>query len=288
MERQFYQVDVFTSERFGGNPLAVFVDGDGIDGAIMQKIAREMNLSETTFVLRPTSASAAVRLRIFTPGRELPFAGHPTLGTAFVLHSHGRIRDERFTFEMPIGLVNVHKDGEAFWMEAPVPQGSQPVCRAADAAQVLGLPAARCVQDPAVFGAGLHFLMVLLDSAAGVDAIAGVDRKALASVTTAEVANGDILAFSYSDGRAYARMFAHPDSGIVEDPATGSSVAPLCLALSTYGVLEPAVTSIVVEQGVKMGRPSFLHARFAHRGETVSNITVGGCSVPVLHGVLQL
>src|SRR5579875_2711558 len=114
MKLPLYHVDVFTSQRFGGNPLAVFLDADELDGETMQKIAREMNLSETTFVCKPGTNEANARVRIFTPGRELPFAGHPTLGTAFVLQRAGRAPDE-LVFEMEAGLIPVQREGECLW-----------------------------------------------------------------------------------------------------------------------------------------------------------------------------
>jgi PhzF family phenazine biosynthesis protein len=145
------------------------------------------------------------------------------------------------------------------------------------------------LRDPVVIGAGaLRFLMVLLSSKESVDAIASIDRSALKAAAGAQVADGDVLTFAYADGRAYSRMFPHPASGIVEDPATGSSVAPLCAALAGYGVLEPQTNEIVVEQGAKMGRRSLLHARFSQGAGTVSGVAVGGSSVYVLHGVLTL
>jgi trans-2,3-dihydro-3-hydroxyanthranilate isomerase len=285
----FHQVDVFTSVAFGGNPLAVFFDaGDALDTTTMQQIAREMNLSETTFVSKPTDSTLDAHVRIFTPGQELPFAGHPTIGTAFVLDRLGRFASRDIAFEMGVGTIRVHNDGDLFWMTPPPVQPSAPVVAARDAARALHLPDAACAHDAVTVGAGkLSFLCVLLDSPHSVDAVT-IDRAVLTGATGAETADGDLLIFSYADGRAYSRMFAHASNGIGEDPATGSSAAPLCVALNAYGVLPSTTRELTIAQGMKMGRPSELFVRFDNNGSILTNIQVGGRTVPILEGTLTL
>jgi len=284
----FYQVDVFTSERFGGNPLAVFLEADDVDDLTMQKIAREMNLSETTFVQRASDAKAAYRVRIFTPGQELPFAGHPTIGTASLLHRLGMIESDAFTFEMNVGPIAVTREESMFWMTPPP---AEPIGGAFDRAAIahaLGLPTSACVSPPQVFGGrGVSFLCVQIDTPANVDWIM-FDRAALVAAVGDDVGTGDVLVLSYMAGVAYSRMFAAVASGILEDPATGSSIAPLCAALAQWRAIDQSRTTLKVEQGTQMGRRSFLHARFEVAHTSVQNVTVGGSAVPVFESVLAL
>lgn len=285
MTWEFHQVDVFTREPFGGNPLAVFPDAGGLDETTMQKIAREMNLSETTFVLPPSTANATARVRIFTPGQELPFAGHPTIGTAFVLDALGRIASDEFVFEMGVGPIAVRREAQTYWMTPPHAVASAPIAHAADVAAALHLPAEAVAHDPVVAGAGaLAFLCVLLASRDAVDAVT-IDRSALARVAGTEVAEGDLLLFACDGASAYSRMFAHASSGIGEDPATGSSVAPMFAALAAYGRLDDVAFPFIVHQGVKMGRPSELFVRRA-ASQKPAAIEVGGTAVPMLQGTL--
>jgi trans-2,3-dihydro-3-hydroxyanthranilate isomerase len=288
MKLPFYQVDVFTSERFGGNPLAVFLEADDLDELTMQKIAREMNLSETTFVLRPASTESIANVRVFTPGRELPFAGHPTIGTAFVLDRLGKIPGNEFAFDMAVGTVPIRRDGDRFWMTPPP---AEPIGGAFDRAAVanaLGLPTSAVMNPPQLFGGrGVTFLCVLLDTQANVDWVM-LDRNDLARACGDEAGAGNILVFSYMAGTAYARMFADLESNIGEDPATGSAVAPLCASLAQWRVVDQSRTSLTVEQGTQMGRQSHLYAQFAIEHTTVQHVTVGGSCVPVFESVLEL
>jgi trans-2,3-dihydro-3-hydroxyanthranilate isomerase len=286
---RFKQVDVFTSVPFGGNPLAVFFDaGDALDTATMQRIAREMNLSETTFVSKASDPAADARVRIFTPGQELPFAGHPTIGTAFVLDRLDRFTSPDIAFEMGVGIVRVRNDGDLFWMTPPPVHPTAAAVTRHDVTRALHLPDGTCAHDAIVVGAGkLSFLCMLLDSEQSVDAVA-IDRAVIAAAAGNEIAEGDLLIFSYAGGRAYSRMFAHTSSGIGEDPATGSSAAPLCAALNAYGILASNGRELTIAQGVNMGRPSELFVRFHNDGNVLTNIQVGGSTVPVLEGTLTL
>lgn len=150
MRLQFQVVDVFTTERFSGNPLAVFWDAQALhDSAVMQRIAREMNLSETTFVRAPTEPSCAFDVRIFTPGAELPFAGHPTLGTAFVLDKLGLLPGREFSFHEKVGPVRLHKDPTGrFWMAPPEPALLEDVGQVHKIAAALSISAASIVTPP--------------------------------------------------------------------------------------------------------------------------------------------
>ena len=281
-----YHVDVFTSQRFGGNPLAVFLDADGLDDRIMQVVAREMNLSESTFVMRSTQGVNA-RVRIFTPGRELPFAGHPTLGTAYVLQHCGRAGDD-LEFEMGAGVIPVRREDDVLWMTPPPVEAIGEAFDAAPVAHALGLPSASVLAPPRVFGGrGISFLCVLIDSRENVDALK-LDRRDLIAATGESVGESDVLVVHYHDGKAYTRMFADLASGIIEDPATGGSIAPLHAALRSWHVLEQSRTELLVEQGVTMGRPSTLLARFTVPSAHIQGLAVGGSCVPVFESVLNV
>lgn len=294
-EFAFVQVDVFTDRIFGGNPLAVFLDGRGLVDGEMQAIAREMNLSETTFVLPPTRPDCAVRVRIFTPAREVPFAGHPTIGTAWVLATEGRLGGRTAALEEGIGPVPVELEGDPgrpsfVWMHHREPSFGPPVSDRAAVATALGLDEADlCSRVPICTGTtGSLFLYVALRDRAAVD-------RAVLDVAAMRRAFGDaplpgvfVFAAEWPSG-AYSRMFAPHTSGIPEDPATGSASGPLGAYLIQHGLLaagDPA--QIVSEQGAKMGRPSFVHVRLRARDGDVSDIRVGGGVVPVLHGRLRV
>lgn len=283
---RLHHVDVFTNELFGGNPLAVFLDADGADEATMQKIAREMNLSETTFV-QTSDSGADFRVRIFTPGRELPFAGHPTIGTASVLHRLGMVGDQ-LTFEMKAGTIPVRREGERFWMVPPAAEPVGPAFDRAKIAQALGLPVASLTAPPQPFGgSGVAFTCISLDTEANVDWVM-LDRGDLVAAAGEEAGNGNVLIAHYAAGRAYVRMFADVASSIGEDPATGSAVAPLCAALAWWRVLDPSRTELMVEQGTAMGRKSLLYARFVVEHTNVTQVSVGGSVVPVFESTLSL
>lgn len=284
---RLFHVDVFTTERFGGNPLAVFLDADGIEDELMQKIAREMNLSETTFVQRTDMQDADYRVRIFTPGQELPFAGHPTIGTASVLYENGHVEDE-MTFDLKAGPIPVKREGDVIWMKPPA---AEPISAAVDraaVAQAIGLPVSSVMMPPQVFGSrGVEFLIVLLDTPQNVD-WAMLNRGDLINAAGEETANGNILVASYTAGNAYTRMYADLDSGIGEDPATGSSVAPLCTALAWWRLLDPSRSELTVEQGTAMGRQSYLRARFFVEGTAAQDVRVGGSAVAVYESAITI
>jgi trans-2,3-dihydro-3-hydroxyanthranilate isomerase len=287
MKLPLYHVDVFTSERFGGNPLAVFLDAEGVDGETMQKIAREMNLSESTFVMRPTDDRATHHVRIFTPGAELPFAGHPTIGTAFVLQQFAKATPD-LAFQMEAGIIPIRKDGETLWMTPPPAEAVSAAFDRAAVAQAIGLPVSCVMMPPQVFGGhGVEFLCVLLDTEQNVDWVM-LDRGDLVKATTVDVGEGDVLICSYQGGKAYTRMFAALSHNVGEDPATGGSVAPLCAALGWWRLLDQSRTHIDVHQGVAMGRPSQIKARFAVEGTYVQQVIVGGSCVPVYQSTLEL
>jgi trans-2,3-dihydro-3-hydroxyanthranilate isomerase len=296
-EHRFVQVDVFTDRVFGGNPLAVVLDGRGLGDAEMQAIAREMNLAETTFLLPVTQPECAARVRIFTPGREVPFAGHPTIGTAWVLATRGLLPPgtRRFALEEGIGAVPVELEGQPdrpsfVWMDHRDATFGPEIADRAGAAAALGLAEADLRPEAPVQSAstGNPFLFVPLRDRATVDR-AALDGRALGALPPEAGALG-VFVFTLDEdpGQVYSRMFA-PDAGIPEDPATGSASGPLGAYLVRHRLVRGrGAVTIVSEQGTKMGRQSFVHIRLRVTDGQATDIRVGGGVVPVLEGRLSL
>jgi trans-2,3-dihydro-3-hydroxyanthranilate isomerase len=296
----FVQVDVFTDRVFGGNPLAVVLDARGLSDAEMAAIAGEMNLSETTFVLPPTRPDCDVRVRIFTPRRELRFAGHPTIGTAFVLARHGMLPAgaRTLTLEEGVGPVPVRLEGDRaapdfLWMQHGEATFEPPLTDRAAFAAALGLTEAELLPDaPIQVGStGSAFLYIPLRDRTIVDR-AALDVPAILRCFPDTAAVGVFVFAPDPDptaGRVYARMFAPHTSGIPEDPATGSASGPLGAYLVQHHLLAPGDdVRIVSEQGTKMGRQSFIHITVRTENGGVAGIEVGGSAVPVLEGTLHL
>ena len=289
--RQIRVVDVFTEKALAGNQLAVVLDGRDMPAELMQKIAREMNFSETTFILPPEDPSHAARVRIFNPESEMKFAGHPTIGTAWVMHSEGMVKSLQFTLEEGVGPIAMRGvpagAGVQFWMSNP-PLRFGDVYPHATVATALGIDESDIVHDiPAQdVRTGNIFLFVTLRDAAAVDR-ATSDRSRIAKLLARKDATGVYLFAAAGANRLYGRMFG---AEIPEDPASGSAVGPLGAFAVRYGLVHRAPkVSIVVEQGTKMGRQSFIHAEleYAEGDETPSRIEVGGSVVPVLSGTLS-
>jgi len=289
---EFVTTDVFTDKRFGGNPLAVFPDARGLSDADMQALAREFNYSETTFVLPPADPAHTARVRIFVPTAEIPFAGHPNVGTALVLAARMGTPPEAMVFEQPAGLVHIRLTRPSgvpmATLEAP-----QPLQTAAEVPVVLvaacaGLRPAEVLagtHPPVVAGVGYSF--VIAEVACAVLASATPDARTFqdAAAQVAPPGGGFALLIYACDGAGIrARMFA-PLAGIPEDPATGSAACALAaLLLSRTDLKEHRLT---IHQGVEMGRPSLLHA-YAWRTPDGIRAGVGGGAVMVLRGVASL
>ena len=300
---KFYQADVFSGEPFGGNPVAVFPDAGGLTDDELQQIAREMNLSETVFVFPPTDKAAVVKLRIFTPTQEIPFAGHPVLGTFFILAELGIIPVKesmtRVMQECNIGLfpVELHaEDGlvERVVMTQPKPEFLGPVEEAEDlykVASALGL-AKHVIADMKwpieVVSTGLPVMIVPVRTLTAVRSIRP-DASAITDVCRRFGANG-IMVFTTvtvePTATVHARMFA-PSIGILEDPATGSASGALGAYLVQNRVVEVTpTTEIVVEQGYEIERPSRILVQVESDDDAIQSVKVGGQVVMVVEGTL--
>lgn len=289
-DRQVRVVDVFTDKALTGNQLGVVLDGKDLSPKLMQRIARELNFSETTFVLPPEDPSHAARVRIFTPVLELPFAGHPTIGTAWVLHHEGIAPSLEFVLEETVGPVpvrGVEAEGRVrFWMTHPKLSFGD-VFPHAQVAAAIGVEEKEILHDvPAQLAStGNPFLYVALRDAGAVDA--GVADPARVRRLVGERAHGVYLFAAAGRGRLYGRMFA---VDVPEDPATGSAAGPLGAFAVKYGLVERAKeVSIVTEQGTRMGRQSFVHIELSYGDspDIPERIEVGGGVMPVLAGTLS-
>ncbi|HVP30137.1 MAG TPA: PhzF family phenazine biosynthesis protein [Myxococcota bacterium] len=283
-------VDVFTRRRFGGNPLAVFPEAQGYDETLLQPIARELNLSETTFVQRPTRSDCDFRVRIFTPRAEMPMAGHPTVGTAFVLGA-----GERMVFQEGIGPIPVEKgrtpEGAPMWtMTQPPPRfGGRFDDRTAVAASVGLRPGDLSTALPLeVVATGPPFLMVPVKD---LDALKRARQRPelWEPLVSAEPAVLPYLFVQTGASSVRARMFA-ASHGIVEDPATGAAAGPLAAYLVDHGVIPPTagLAPLRVEQGLEMGRPSVIHCEVEGGPGAIRGVRVGGECVSVGGGYFDV
>lgn len=280
-------VDVFTEQAYAGNPLAVVLGGADLSTEQMQAIAREFNLSETTFPMAPTTADAAYQLRIFTPGIELPFAGHPSIGTAWVMRQLGEVGDGTIRQECGAGLLPVVIDGARATLTGGTPRLGEPL----DAAMLLGalgLDAADAADgEPRWAGTGIDFayLRVRPDAIARCAPGAGLQRV----VESAPSPNGTgVFVFSYDEGAVNARMFA-AGVGVPEDPATGSAALGLGVWLAAAAIVDgDSESAYVVDQGVDMGRPSRLECVVRCEGGAAVECRVTGTTVPIADGRIRV
>jgi trans-2,3-dihydro-3-hydroxyanthranilate isomerase len=301
MRYQYFTVDVFSGQRFGGNQLAVLPEADGLSAELMAKIAVEFNYAETTFVLPPEDTANTRRVRIFTPGGEIPFAGHPNVGTAFVLAARGDIAPEggeaRVIFEEEAGLVAVtirFADGQPQSCEltAPQPLSLGAEYPAVDVAECVGLAETDIVCDvhgPVLASVGLPFLCVeLRDWRALGRSLVRADR--LAELLPSDAATGIHLytrKVGDMDVDARARMYA-PLVGVPEDPATGSANCALAGLLAQLSGEASGTFTWRIAQGIEMGRASLLDATAHKRDGQVLELRIGGACVPVAEGWIQV
>ena len=300
--RQYLHYDVFTNQPFEGNQLAVFTDAKGLSAEQMQTITREMNFSESTFVLPAETPGTDVRMRIFTPGAELPMAGHPTIGSTFALADTGVIATgaEQFVFGLGVGPTTVELTWSGSrldfaWMDQKTPEVRAPASPAADILQSIG--AVTSMLDPRGLpieevSCGVPFIFVPLLSRAAVDA-AEPDLRAMRALRSAfPGAPSAVFVFAVeppgSEFTAYSRMFA-PGLGVAEDPATGGASGPLGCYLVAHDLVPASGWQDMVSlQGVKMGRQSRIHMRITASSPTeITRVQVGGQAVRVGSGRLE-
>jgi trans-2,3-dihydro-3-hydroxyanthranilate isomerase len=266
--------DVFTDRPLAGNQLAVFTDAREIPEGDLQRLARELNLSETTYVY-PPEADGHVKMRIFTPSVELPFAGHPTLGTAFVLAGPLQLVEIRLETARGTVPVRLEREGARIsfgWMAQPLPTVT-PFDRVDELLAALGVESVLPVE---LYDNGVPHVFVALASREEVVALAPDQQRLLALGTYG------INCFASEGTSVKLRMFG-PGLGMAEDPATGSAAGPLALHLARHGRIGFG-DEIEIEQGVEIGRPSKLHARVDGTADAIERIEVGGSAVIVARG----
>lgn len=276
---RYFVLDVFTDTPLQGNQLGVFADGRSFSGELMQRLALELNLAETIFVL-PPEAGGHVRVRIFTPHSELPFAGHPVLGASFLVGEALGLDEVRI--ETGLGIISLRlerTEGRITfgWMEQPIPS-ARPYEPSDELLAALGVEHALLPVE--VYENGPRHVFVQLESEG---AVAALEPDLTALARHDRVAAN---CFAGSGGSWKTRMFA-PALGVAEDPATGSAAGPLAVHLGRHGVV-PFGTPIEVRQGVEIRRPSLLHARAEGTPERIERVEVGGSAVIVARGEFRL
>jgi trans-2,3-dihydro-3-hydroxyanthranilate isomerase len=277
MTLRYVVADVFTDTALTGNQLAVFTDGREVDDETMQKLAREMNFSETVFVLPPEKGGHA-RIRIFTPSSELPFAGHPVLGSAFVLAAPMQLSEIRLETGSGVVPVTLEREGGRIvfgWMQQPIPE-CEPFERADELQQLLGIRSGLPVE---VYYLGPGHVYLELGSHDEVADLAP-DFGALAGFELG------INCFAGSGRHWKTRMFA-PSDGVPEDPATGSAAGPLALHLARHGRIAFG-DEIEISQGEELKRPSKLYARVEGSPDRIERVEVGGSAVTVARGEFRI
>jgi trans-2,3-dihydro-3-hydroxyanthranilate isomerase len=284
-------VDVFTEKPLEGNPLAVFPNASNIDDATMQKIAKELNLSETVFILPATRPGAAAKLRIFTPSYEMEFAGHPTIGTSFVILDQEIVPrgTTRFALEENIGLVPIRveaakpDDRPKIWLTTPPIEYQQTFDRAL-CAKALGLQLSDLLDPtPQLLTAGNPTVFIPIRNRESVDR-AWLDRSGALELRGSDSRPLCVFIFTPTAEGAYSRMFA-PEHGVVEDPATGSSTGPLAEYMMRHRLISSP--RFISEQGTKMGRRSLLHVEVRGQGGK-DGIDVGGYVTPLVEATMTL
>ena len=299
---RYLHLDVFTGEKFGGNQLAVFLDARGLAAGTLQAVAKEMNFSESTFILPAERPDTDIRMRIFTPGCEMPMAGHPTVGSAFALALAGVIPPgrKRWVFGLNVGPtpVDIDWDGERptfAWMTQLRPVFGPVVADVGAVAHAIGVDAAavRSTRLPVQeVSCGVPFVFIPVATRADVDAASPNLDAFNRLCEAAGVDNHAMFVFSREPGpdgaTVYSRMFA-PGLGVHEDPATGSASGPLGCYLVKHGVVPPDQAGRIQSlQGVKMGRPSRVHIAIGLADGEIARVQVGGEAVLVGEGYLEV
>jgi trans-2,3-dihydro-3-hydroxyanthranilate isomerase len=300
MQRRYITVDVFTDRAFGGNPLAVVLDAGGLSTAQMQAIASEFNYAETTFVLPPRDPVHDAQVRIFTVNKEIPFAGHPNVGTAFVLATQATKPPARLLFEEGAGLVPVEilqQDGRVVGAELTAPQPLKKLTpfSAEQAAACISLSSADIRTDrhpPQIVSVGLPVLVVELASR---DALRRARPDAAAFARTFPCDGSDAVYLHTRDippaektSDLQARMFHPGSSGLSEDPATGSATVAIAALLADLAGQRDGELKLRIGQGVDMGRPSLLLTRVYKANGVIASAHVGGACVPMMEGLFRL
>ena len=293
----YHLLDVFTTERFGGNQLAVFTNGRGLTTETMQRITKELNLSESTFVFPPDDPANDWKVRIFTPGRELPMAGHPTVGTSYVLAREQMVTpteaNPKIRLEEGVGLIPVtfqFKDGQPalIQMSQPLPTFSPEFTDRQLAAELLSLNVDDLAETPVQeVSTGVPFLFIPIKDLRTIQRIKfrnDIWERSLSQY-------GQFFVFTrettYPTSTVHSRMFG-PSMNIAEDAASGAPSGPLGCYLVKYGLVQGNPAKIISEQGFEMGRPSYIHIEIGQSNGEINFVGVGGECVYIGEGSLEI
>lgn len=287
MKLNFWYIDVFSNQRFKGNPAAVFFESDDLDETIMAQIANELNLSETVFLLKPTSKNATYRARIFTPKTELPFAGHPTIAASFAYKNFYNFSDDELIQECGAGLIRIKKENEIFFVTQKDPDFVELNYSKKEIAAMVEL----AEDDITGFqiekiSTGIPWAVIMLNSSKAVGNAKPNHEKILNFSKKENLVGLQIFAKN-EDAKAdiHIRTFC-PIVGVYEDPACGSGNGCVASYIAKHNILEKS--NYIASQGRELGRESAIYASFEKIGDKILNIKIGGSAVKVLEGTINV
>jgi PhzF family phenazine biosynthesis protein len=285
MKLKFWYIDVFTAKKFSGNPAAVFFESDGLDEKIMQKIANELNISETVF-LQKTSKKADYKARIFTPKRELPFAGHPTIAASFAFKKFYGISKEKLIQECGAGLIEIEQKDSVFFVRQNDPQFAEISLSKKAAAEMFGVSVDE-VSDLSFMkiSTGIWWGVFMLNSSKAVSRAAPNYEQIIKLSQKENLVGVQIFAKTKENPEIHVRTFA-PICGVFEDPVCGSGNGCVASYIAKNNLLEKS--NYIVTQGSEVGREGRVYASFEKVGEEIKNIKIGGEAIKVLEGEIEI
>lgn len=285
MKLKFWYIDAFSSEKFTGNPAAVFFESDYLDEKIMQKIANELNLSETVFLQKPTQ-NADYKARIFTPKRELPFAGHPTIAACFAFKKFYGISKEKLIQECGAGLIEIVQKDEIFFVKQNDPQFGEIALDKKEIAEIFGVKINEISDLPVLkISTGIWWAVVNLASSDAVARAVPNYEKILQISQKENLVGMHIFAKTNKNPEIHVRTFA-PICGVFEDPVCGSGNGCIASFIAKFNLLEKS--NYTVTQGAEIGREGRVFASFEKISDEIKNIRIGGSAVKVLEGEMEI
>lgn len=286
MKLKFWYIDVFSSEKFKGNPAAVFFEAEGLDEKIMQKIANELNISETVFLLKSNNDKADYRARIFTPKAELPFAGHPTIAASLAYKEFYKIKTEKLVQECGVGLIEIEKKDAVFFVKQNDPQFKIVSLSKELAAEMLGISSHEICDLPVMkISTGIWWGVFALTASDVVTRVRPNYEKIINFSAAENIVGIQIFAKTSKDVDIHVRTFA-PIVGVFEDPACGSGNGCVASYIAKNNLLDKS--NYVVTQGSEVGREGRVYASFEKFGDEIKNIKIGGEAIKVLEGNIEI
>jgi len=286
MKLKFWYIDAFSGERFKGNPAAVFFEADDLDEKIMQKIANELNISETVFLQKPTESKADYKARIFTPKRELPFAGHPTIAACFAFKNFYGKSGEKFVQECGAGLIEIEEKNSVFFVKQNDPQFENVALTKKYLAKMLGVLENEISDLPVTkISTGIWWAVIVLKTSDAVSRLQPNYEEIIKFSQKEELVGIQVFAKANENVDIHVRTFA-PICGVFEDPVCGSGNGCVAAFIAKNNFLEKS--NYVVTQGAELGREGRIYASFEKGGSEIKNIKIGGEAVKVLEGEIEV